>query len=59
MERDKKKHHLLGAQCERCAGDAGRQLQPFDDLLPEFLVDDIDETAACDDQIVQLVQVQH
>lgn len=34
-------------------------MQPLNYLLPQLLVDDIDEAATCDDQVVQLVQVQH
>lgn len=51
--------NLLRAQRERGTGDAGRQLQPFDDLLPQFFVDHVDESAARNHQIVQLVQIQH
>lgn len=55
----KKRFHLLCAQSERGTGDARRQMQSLDDLLPQFLVDDVDEAATGDDQIVQFVQVQH
>lgn len=34
-------------------------MQPLDDLLPQLLVDDIHEATTRDDQVVQLVQVQH
>lgn len=34
-------------------------MQPLNDLLPQLLVNDIDEASTGDDQVVQLVQVQH
>lgn len=34
-------------------------MQPLDDLLPQLLVDDVDQPAALDHQVVQLEQVQH
>lgn len=34
-------------------------MQTFDDLLPELLVDDVNQTTSLDNQVVQLVQVQH
>lgn len=51
--------NLLGAQGEGGTGDARRQMQPLDDLLPQLLVDNIHQAAAGYHQIVQLVQVQH
>lgn len=34
-------------------------MQPLNYLLPQLLVYDIDQAPTCDDQVVQLVQVQH
>lgn len=51
--------HLLRTQCECRTCDAGGQVQPFNYLLPQLLVYDVDETAARDHQIVQLVKIQH
>lgn len=51
--------HLLGAQGEGGTGDAGGQVQPLDDLLPQLLVDNIHQAAAGYHQIVQLVEIQH
>lgn len=51
--------YLLGAQSERRGSDARWQVEAFDDFLPEFLVDYVDQASPCDHQIVQLVQIQH
>lgn len=50
---------LLSAQCERRRRYARREVEALDDLLPEFLVDDVDESSSGNDQIVQLVEVEH
>lgn len=43
-----------GSRCD------GRwQVEALYDLLPQLLVDDVDESTAGDDQVVQFVQVQH
>ena len=34
-------------------------MQTLDDLLPQLFVDDVDQSSPGDDQVVQLVQVQH
>lgn len=51
--------HLLGAQGKGRTGDARRQMQALDDLLPQLLVDDIHQSAAGYYQIVQLIEIQH
>ena len=55
----KETRDVLGAQSEGGRRDGRRQVQALDDLLPEFLVDDVDQAAARNHQIVELVQVQH
>lgn len=34
-------------------------MQTLYDLLPQFFVDDVDQSPSGDDQVVQLVQVEH
>lgn len=51
--------YLLCSKGEGCACDARRQMQSLDDFLPQLLVDDVYETSTGNDQIVQLVQIQH
>lgn len=50
--------HSLRPEREGGAGDGRGQLEALDDLLPQLLVDDVDEAAARHHQVVQLVQVQ-
>lgn len=49
--------HVLCSQGEGGGCDRRWQMQAFDDLLPEFFVDDVDKASALDHQIVQLVKV--
>lgn len=49
--------NLLRPQSECCAGNARRQMESLDDLLPQLLVDHIDETTARYHQVVELIQV--
>ena len=58
-KRNPMKMSLLSAQSEGGRRDGRRQVQALDDLLPQFLVDDVDESTASHHQVVQLVQIQH
>ena len=49
---------LLCSESECSWGDAWWKTQPFDDLLPLFLVYHLDEASAGDHEIEQLVQVE-
>lgn len=49
---------VLSAKCECGAGDARREVQVLDDLLPQFLIDDVHETAAAYHQLVELVEIE-
>lgn len=51
--------HVLGAQSEGGRGDARGQIQAFGYFAPDLLVDHLDEPAASNHQVVELVEVQN
>ena len=51
--------HLLSSECECSGGDARREAETFDDLLPLLLVDHLHQTPTGYHQVEQLVQVEH
>ena len=59
MYSQKNKVCLLCSQREGGTGDGRGQLEPLDDLLPEFLVDDINKATPGHYEVEKLVEVQH